>query len=333
MDNNKTTTISKSISKMRSKSPKSIAFKNQTFHSNSNISKMDKETEHLIKLIDRTSEIYKELIAKNINTSSAYKLPEKLNTLTKSLSKETKNLKFMEIGRQGNLEPFGSNEEKLKMLSLMSICRMTLTSKLSSKRRASKLKSVSFSPFQIQRMSHLRQTSDFSEESGMNFNFPNICKNISKKEEGNINNRIYSDCDDNVNKSSRSSGYYNCNLRVDSYSQSKGRIRNYSVFNKKENEYCIKKLNFNCEDFDCSSNNNYNPKNYENDKKINNNNNLNYFTKQKNGKGNSSLFNNIISKNEEKANSQNTSGNFISFLRLGDTKRLQFIENKNDFDI
>jgi len=130
----------------------------------SNISNLDEETEHLIKLIDRTSEIYKELISKNINTSSAYKLPEKINYLTKSLSKESKFLRITDF-RNKHSKNINSNEEKIKVLNLMSICRMTLTNKISSKRK-SRIKN-SFSPLNHGK-SIFKQTSDFLEDYCLN---------------------------------------------------------------------------------------------------------------------------------------------------------------------
>lgn len=120
----------------------------------------EKEYEHLIVLIDRTSEIYRELISKNINTSSAYKIPDKLNNYTRTLSKKNKLLAISDLKRKNS-----SNEEKINVLSIMSFCRKTLTNKLSSTNK-SQITRNSLSPLNPRKNIYER-TSDFSE----NFNF------------------------------------------------------------------------------------------------------------------------------------------------------------------
>ena len=135
----------------------------------------DLECQHLIKLIDRTSEIYKELISKNINSSSAYKLPEKISNFSKSLSKEKNYLEINELNRKKSSDE-NNSYDKLNILNLMSYCRKTLTIKISSNKN--KIRN-SLSPFNLKKTLY-KQTSDFSEDYA--YNSTNIKNNVSKLE-------------------------------------------------------------------------------------------------------------------------------------------------------
>ncbi len=220
---------------MQNKSPKII---------NSNISKLDQETEHLIKLIDRTSEIYKELLSKNINTSSAYKLPEKLKNLTKSLSKEnrlnniTNDYKKM---KHSSFKEINSNEEdKLNMLNLMSICRMNLTNKISSKRHST-IKS-SLSPINNRKFLY-KKTSDFTEDFNLNLNINgNNDTNLIISSNNNCKNKIVKNCKKNFIKNENSiftrnnNNYNNCEFE-NNINEKNNSFRDNNLFSINTNEY------------------------------------------------------------------------------------------------